>query len=127
MARKTDQERLDELEETQSQINARRKDLRAKIRKEERNKRTKRLVKLGGAVESVLGKPIEEEDLPKLLNFLYKQEKNGKYFSKAMEGEKKNPEGVILNTVNNHSTDKELKNLFSIDDKPVKEEEPGDE
>jgi len=38
-------------------------------------------------VESVLGCPIEEEDLPKLIGFLKRQETNGKFFSKAMQKE----------------------------------------
>ena len=38
-------------------------------------------------MESVLGCPIEEEDIPKLISFLKKQEANGKYFSKAMQEE----------------------------------------
>jgi len=31
--------------------------------------------------------PIEEEDIPKLIGFLKKQEANGKFFSKAMQKE----------------------------------------
>ena len=50
-------------------------------------KRTHRLCQIGGAVESVLGCPIEEEDLPKLIGFLKRQEANGKFFSKAMQKE----------------------------------------
>ena len=50
-------------------------------------KRTHRLCQIGGAVESVLGCPIEEEDLPKLIGFLKRQETNGKFFSKAMQKE----------------------------------------
>ena len=38
-------------------------------------------------MESVLGCPIEEEDLPKLIGFLKRQEANGKFFSKAMQKE----------------------------------------
>ena len=54
---------------------------------EESKKRTHRLCQVGGAVESVLGAPIEEEDIPKLIGFLKKQEANGKFFSKAMQKE----------------------------------------
>jgi TusA-related sulfurtransferase len=42
---------------------------------------------IGGAVESVLGAPIEKEDIPKLIGFLKRQEANGKFFSKAMQKE----------------------------------------
>ena len=38
-------------------------------------------------MESVLGCPIEEDDLPKLIGFLKRQEANGKFFSKAMQKE----------------------------------------
>lgn len=38
-------------------------------------------------MESVLGCPIEEEDIPKLIGFLKRQEANGRYFSKAMQRE----------------------------------------
>lgn len=48
---------------------------------------THRLCVIGGAVESVLGCPIEEEDIPKLIGFLKRQEANGRYFSKAMQKE----------------------------------------
>lgn len=51
----------------------------------ERKKRTKRLIEVGAAVESVLKQPIEKEDLPKLINFLEQQEERGNYFSKAMK------------------------------------------
>ena len=46
-----------------------------------------RLCQIGGAVESVLGSAIEEEDIPKLIGFLKRQEANGKFFSKAMQKE----------------------------------------
>ena len=38
-------------------------------------------------MQSVLGCPIEEEDLPELIGFLKRQETNGKFFSKAMQKE----------------------------------------
>ena len=38
-------------------------------------------------MESVLGRPVTEEDVPKLIVFLKKQESNGKYFSRAMQTE----------------------------------------
>ena len=57
------------------------------MKKEKMNfqrKRNHRLIEVGAAVESVLGKPIEKDDIPKLIGFLNKQEQNGKYFSTAM-------------------------------------------
>ena len=66
---------------------AQRKELEKRKKAEESKKRTHRLCQIGGAVESVLGCPIEEEDLPKLIGFLKRQETNGKFFSKAMQKE----------------------------------------
>ena len=66
---------------------AQKKELLKRKKAEESKKRTHRLCQVGGAVESVLGAPIEEEDIPKLIGFLKKQEANGKFFSKAMQKE----------------------------------------
>lgn len=60
------------------------KELEKKQAEENRRKRNHRLIEVGAAVESVLGKPIEKDDIPKLIGFLNKQEQNGKYFSTAM-------------------------------------------
>ena len=73
------------------ELKKRQKDVETKLQKrkkaEEIKKRTHRLCVIGGAVESVLGCPIEEEDIPKLIGFLKRQEANGRYFSKAMQKE----------------------------------------
>lgn len=62
---------------------------RSSWRNERRRKngkiRTHRLIEIGAAVESVLGRCIELEEIPKLIAFLNKQEANGKFFSKAMQ------------------------------------------
>jgi integrase len=58
-----------------------------KLKDVETKKRTHRLCQIGGAVESVLGSAIEEDDIPKLIGFLKRQEANGKFFSKAMQKE----------------------------------------
>ena len=60
------------------------KALNAKKRDEDRKARAHRLIEVGAAVESILGEPITKEMLPQLLDFLERQERNGKYFSKAM-------------------------------------------
>ena len=67
------------------QYAAQKRELKKRHEAEERRKRTHRLCQVGGAVESVLGYPIEEEDISKLIGFLKKQEANGKFFSKAMQ------------------------------------------
>ena len=63
---------------------AQKRELKKRQKEIENRKRTHRLCQIGGAVESVLGAPIEEEDIPKLISFLKKQEANGNYFSRAM-------------------------------------------
>ena len=52
---------------------AQKKELLKRKKTEESKKRTHRLCQIGGAVESVLGAPIEEEDIPKLIVFLKRQ------------------------------------------------------
>lgn len=52
---------------------------------EERKKRTHLMCQIGGIVEKVLDRPLMEEDVMRLLNFLNQQERNGKYFTRAME------------------------------------------
>ena len=91
---KTYEERIRALEkkeqesiEATKKLIAQRKELEKRKKAEESKKRTHRLCQIGGAVESVLGCPIEEEDLPKLRGFLKRQETNGKFFSKAMQKE----------------------------------------
>ena len=91
---KTYEERIRALEkkeqesiEATKKLIAQRKELEKRKKAEESKKRTHRLCQIGGAVESVLGCPIEEEDLPKLIGFLNRQETNGKFFSKAMQKE----------------------------------------
>ena len=88
------EERILELErreqesiEKSKQYSAQAKALKKKQAEEERKKRTHRLCQIGGAVQSVLGRPIEEDEIEKLIAFLKKQEANGKFFSKAMQRE----------------------------------------
>lgn len=89
--RKTYEERLAELEKREQeslkkakQYSAQKKALDRQLKEIERKKRTNRLCQIGGAVESVLGCAIEIDDIPKLIEFLNKQEINGRFFSKAM-------------------------------------------
>ena len=76
-----EEEMLEKLKKYQEQ----RKQLERRKKEEERKIRTHRLIQIGGAVESVLGRAVTEEDIPKLIAFLKKQETNGRYFSKAMQ------------------------------------------
>ena len=61
--------------------------LKKKQAADEAKKRSHRLIELGAIIESVLGRSTTEEDKPKLLNFLKKQETNGHYFTRAMNAE----------------------------------------
>ena len=85
MAYSNPEEQLQKLQQKKEQILAKEKALKAQLAKKARNARTKRLIEIGAAVESVLGRPIEQEDLPKLIEFLQQQEQRGKFFSKAMD------------------------------------------
>ena len=85
--RKTTSERIADLEKRQAQMNALKKQLQKKEAAENRKARTKRLIMIGAEVEKILGRPIEEHDLPKLRRFLESQEARGRFFSKAMTSE----------------------------------------
>ena len=77
--------RAQKLIEQAKKAEAQAKQLAKREQAEERKKRTHRLIAVGAAVESVLEAPIEEEDIPRLILFLKKQEANGKFFTKAMQ------------------------------------------
>ena len=78
------QELLNQAKKYQDQAKA----LERKMKEEERRKRTKQLIEIGGVVASVLGREFEEGDNIRLMNFLKMQERNGKFFSKAMNRER---------------------------------------
>ena len=86
MSQRTYDERIAELQKRQDQLKAQERDLKKRQTAEERKKRTRRLIELGGIVESVLGRPTVDEDKIRFLNFLKKQETNGNFFTKAMNG-----------------------------------------
>ena len=69
------------------QYQAKKKQLEAAKKKEDERKRVHRLIPIGAVVEKVLGRPIGNEELPKLERFLRQQERNGEYFSRAMNQE----------------------------------------
>lgn len=90
-SKKSYDERLAELQKKQDELKAQAKALKAKASAEERKARTKRLIEIGGAVEMVLKESIGEKagmlqdgDNESLIYFLRGQEKNGKYFSNAI-------------------------------------------
>ena len=64
--RKTTAEKRQELIEKQKQIQAQIKAYDSRLKQEERKKRTKMLIEIGGTVVKALGRDIPHEDLPKL-------------------------------------------------------------
>lgn len=65
--------------EATKKLIAQRKELEKRKKAEESKKRTHRLCQVGGAVESVLGCAIEEEDIPKLVGFLKGRKQMGNF------------------------------------------------
>lgn len=92
MATRNYDERIADLQKRQEQLKAQEKALKKRQSEEERKKRTRRLIELGATVESVLERATTDEDKIRLLNFLKKQESNGKYFTKAMNADAARPE-----------------------------------
>ena len=84
MAQKSFDEKMEELLRKQEQLKAQEKALRQRHSEEERKKRTRRLIELGGIVESVLGRPTTDQDKVRLKYFLQLQEQRGGFFSKVM-------------------------------------------
>ncbi|SDW15429.1 Conjugal transfer protein TraD [Lachnospiraceae bacterium KHCPX20] len=84
MAARSYEERLSELQKKQEQLKAQERALKKRQSEDERKRRTRRLIELGGIVESVLGRPTTDDDKLRLMNFLKKQERNGSFFTKAM-------------------------------------------
>lgn len=84
MATRPTEERISDIDKKMEQLKAQKRALQARQSAEERKKRTKRLIEVGATVEKVLGRPIEHEELPKLLAFLQQQEDRGQFLTKAM-------------------------------------------
>lgn len=82
--KKSYEEKLAELQEKQKQLKAQEKKIKAQQSQEERKKRTKHLIEMGGAVYSVLGDNYQEGDVERLISFLKKQDERGRFFTKAM-------------------------------------------
>lgn len=91
-SKKSYEERIAELQKKQDELKAQAKALKAKASAEERKARTKRLIEIGGAVEMVLKETLgndagtlQDGDNEALILFLRGQEKNGNYFSNAIQ------------------------------------------
>ncbi|MBQ5934345.1 MAG: relaxasome subunit MobC [Lachnospiraceae bacterium] len=67
------------------QMQAQKQQLERQKKEADRKARTKRLIEIGASVESVLGREFTDGDNIRIMNFLKAQERNGRYFTKAME------------------------------------------
>ena len=114
-SKKSYNERIDDIQTKIEQLKAQEKALKQKRSADERKQRTKRLIEIGGAVESVLKKSlgeydglIEKEDIPTLISYLQGQEDRGQYFSKAItrgREERKNTTPEPEYTTEDYSSD----------------------
>ena len=114
-SKKSYNERIDDIQKKMEQLKAQEKALKQKRSADERKLRTKRLIEIGGAVESVLKKSlgeydglIEKEDIPTLISYLQGQEDRGQYFSKAItrgREERKNTTPEPEYTTEDYSSD----------------------
>ena len=64
-----------ELDQKMEQIKAQKKAILQKEKAQQKQAQIKRLFAVGAAVESVLGRPIEREEIPKLIEFLEHKKK----------------------------------------------------
>lgn len=98
---KSFEERIDEKDEQiqkhleiVKQIKEQKKDLEKRQKEKERKERTKRLIQIGAIAEKILGRPFLDDDNIRFMNFLQKQETNGRYFTRAMND---NAPGTVTN------------------------------
>lgn len=82
--RRTTSEQISYVDNRMEQLAAQKKQLVARKKEEDRKARNHRFMVLGGEVEKILGRKLEDEDLPKIKRFLMDQERRGKYFSNAL-------------------------------------------
>ena len=85
MARKTDIEKLEEIQKKMEQLKAKEKQIKARQSQKERDARTHRFCVLGGDIEKLLDRKLTDDDISKIIAFLTNQEQRGKFFSKALE------------------------------------------
>ena len=78
-------ERLQKAKEKAKQYEAQKRQLEKLQKAADRKKRARRLIEIGGTVESVLGREFKEGDTVRLKIFLELQEERGRFFSSAMQ------------------------------------------
>lgn len=66
------------------EYSAQAKKLEQQRKAQERKVRNHLLIRMGAVAESVLKRPIEEDDIDRFLRFLNQQEQRGGFFTKAM-------------------------------------------
>jgi len=93
MSARSYEERIAELQKRRNQLKEQEKDLQRRAKADERKKRTRRLIEIGATVESVLGREFTDSDKVRLLGFLQMQERNGKYFTRAMNRDNAETDG----------------------------------
>ena len=81
---KTYEEQLEDLDKKLKEIKEQKKKLQARHAQNERKKRTKHLIEIGGVVYKVLNREFVDGDVERLVKFLSVQDKRGGYFSRAM-------------------------------------------
>jgi hypothetical protein len=81
---KSYEERLADLEKREEALKEEKKRLIAKHKADERKKDAHEKILLGASVKAVLGRPYIDGDEQRLKEFLEKQERNGNFFTKAM-------------------------------------------
>ena len=82
--KRTIEEQIAELQRKQKELKEQEKRLKAKKSKEERARRTKHFIEMGGTIYNILGREFVEGDIERLTAFLKGQDSRGGYFSKAM-------------------------------------------
>ena len=85
--RKTNEQKLEELEKKMEQLKAQRKAIIAREKAAERKARTKRLIEIGAEVEAALGYSLDTKEMILALGeFLRSQEQRGKFVTHAIQG-----------------------------------------
>ena len=82
--KKTDEERLQEIQKKEAQLKAQKQRIKNKHKEEQRKKDTSRKLLIGTKVESVLGRELTDDEIPKLVDFLRREGRNGNFFINAM-------------------------------------------
>lgn len=78
-------ERMQKALEKAKQYEAQKRQLEQRQKEADRKARAHRLIEIGAAAESVLGREFVAGDIERFINFLKVQEKNGSFYTKALQ------------------------------------------